>query len=176
MTTGTKRRTIHRGRLISLALESVRLPNDRSVELEVVRHPGGAVVVAIDEERRVCLLRQHRHAVGEERLWELPAGCIDPDDPSPLHTARRELQEEAGLEAARWSSLGSILPSPGFCDEVLHLYLATELTVVERNQQDDEIIEVHWMDFDQAVSMAAGGEIRDSKSVAGLFRAERHKD
>lgn len=164
-------KTLYHGRLISLALETTRLPNGHSVQLEVVRHPGGAVIAALNAAGQVCLLKQHRYAVGSDSLWELPAGCIDPEDASPLDTAKRELEEEAGVRAGRWTSLGSILPSPGFCDEILHLYLARELTLVDTRQQEDEIIEVHWLDFDRAVAMAADGEISDSKSVAALFRA-----
>lgn len=170
---GGRDRTIYSGRLISLNLETVRLPNGRPTQLEVVRHPGGAVAAAVDEADRVCLLKQYRHAVGEDGLWELPAGCIDAADPTPLDTAQRELEEEAGVRAARWRKLGSILTSPGFCDEVLHLFLAEALSHVASRQDEDEVIEVHWIDLDEAVAMAAAGEIVDAKSVAALFRAER---
>ena len=165
--------TIYRGRLITLALEKVTLPDGRGLELEVVKHPGGAVISAIDENDQVCLLRQYRHAADASILWELPAGCIDPDDASPLATAKRELEEEAGVVSAQWNELGSILTSPGFCDEVLHLFLARSLTFVASRHEEDEIIEVHWLDLEQALTMATNGEITDAKTVAGLFRAKR---
>lgn len=161
---------MYKGRLIDLNLEQVRLPDGRRIELEVVRHPGGAVVCAIDGQDRVCLLRQYRHATEEGTIWELPAGCIDNTDVSPLHTAQRELREEAGLDADRWQDLGSIYPTPGFCDEVLHLFLARDLKSVPRAPQDDELIEVHWLALDEAVAMALDGRIRDAKSVVGLLR------
>ena len=162
---------IHRGSLITLARETAQLPNGHNLPLEIVRHPGGAAVVAVNSENRVCLLKQYRHAVNVDQLWELPAGCIDSNDSTPLVTAQRELKEEAGVHAQNWTELGRALPSPGFCDEVLFLFLATNLTDVDSQQQDDEIIEIHWLPFVQAVEMAASGEICDAKSVMGLFRA-----
>ena len=162
---------IYQGRLITLSTEKAQLPNGHSLDLEIVRHPGGAVVVALNQEDQVCLLRQFRYTVNESRLWELPAGCIDTHDTTPLVTAQRELREEAGLSAGNWTELGRALPSPGFCDEVLHLYLARDLSEVDKQQQDDEIIEIRWLPLIQAIEMAAQGEIYDAKSVMGLFRA-----
>ena len=168
---GTRR--VHRGRLIALDVETARLPDGSDLELEIVRHPGGAAVVAINRRGEVCLLRQFRHAVAETRLWELPAGCIDESDASPRATAARELREEAGLCAAEWHDLGTLLPSPGFCDERLHLYLARGLTSVGPSHHADEFIEILWVPLERAVDMAAAGEITDAKTVAGLFRAQR---
>ena len=164
---------IYQGSLITLAQETAHLPNGQDLHLEVVRHPGGAAVVAINHERQVCLLKQYRHAVSVHDLWELPAGCIESKDSTPLATAQRELEEEAGVHAENWVELGRALPSPGFCDEVLYLFLASELTDVDSQQQEDEIIEINWLPFAQAVEMAASGEICDAKSVMGLFRAHR---
>ena len=154
---------------MELGLETAALPDGRALELEVVRHPGGAAVVALDAGERVCLLRQYRHA-GGGWLWEVPAGKLDPGEP-PEATARRELAEEAGLAAATWASLGSILSTPGFCDEVIHLYLARDLSTVPSRPGPHEVLEVHWVPFGEAVARAARGEIRDAKTVVGLFRA-----
>ena len=104
-------RRIHEGRAVHLDLERVLLPNGHEVELEIVRHPGGAAVVAVDDGGRICLLRQYRHAAGGW-LWELPAGKLDEEEP-PLATARRELAEEAGVSAAEWTPLGRMISSPG---------------------------------------------------------------
>jgi len=164
-------RRIHRGRLIDLNIETARLPDGNDLELEVVRHPGGAVVAAVNQNEEVCLLRQFRHAVNQTRLWELPAGRIDAADPSPIVTAKRELQEEAGVSAGEWRDLGRLLPSPGFCSECLYLYLATELTLGAPDPHEDEIIEIIWVPLDKALGMAATGEIIDAKTVACLFRA-----
>jgi ADP-ribose pyrophosphatase len=165
-----ERKSIFRGRVIELALERVTLPNGQQTELEIVHHPGGAAVVALDTDSNVCLLHQFRHAAGGW-LWELPAGKLDPGE-APLATAQRELQEEAGLIAADWQSLGRIVSSPGVFTEVIHLFLARGLTAVATRTEEHELIEVHWLPFQQALAMARDGEITDAKSVAGLFRAQ----
>lgn len=164
-------REIYSGRLIRLNRETVALPNGTDVELDIVHHPGGAVVVALDDEDNVCLLRQFRHAAGGV-IWELPAGCIDPGDTEPLATARRELEEEAGLVARDWRELGSIFTTPGFCDEVLYLFLARDLRVTSTDHGDDELIEVRWLRFSDALGMVMDNEIRDAKSVSGLLKAQ----
>ncbi|MDW7708884.1 MAG: NUDIX hydrolase [Deferrisomatales bacterium] len=144
------------------------LPGGRTLPLEVVRHPGGAAAVAVDHRGRVCLLRQFRHAVGGW-LWEIPAGKLDPGE-TPERTARRELEEEAGVRAGTWLSLGQIVTAPGFCDEVIHLFLAQDLETGNPRPEDHEVLEVHWVDLGEALRRAAG-ELRDAKTVAGLFRA-----
>jgi len=158
-----------RGRIVEVAVEQVTLPNGRPMTLEVVRHPGGAAVVALDANNRVCLLRQYRHVVGGW-VWELPAGKLDPDEP-PATTARRELAEEAGVEAARWNDLGRLISSPGIFTETIHLYLAREHAAVPAQPEEHELFEVHWVPLGEAVERAARGEIVDGKTVAGLFRA-----
>jgi ADP-ribose pyrophosphatase len=163
------RTTLYRGDVVDLGLETVTLPNHRTLQLEVVRHPGGAAVVAIDTQTRVCLLRQYRHAAGGW-LWELPAGKIDRPE-SPQQTAQRELQEEAGLAASDWRRLGSFLSTPGFCDERIHLYLARGLSPVTADVHEHEVIEVHWLDFRLALEQAYSGEIDDGKTLIGLLLA-----
>src|SRR5262245_42552561 len=120
-----ERKAIFDGRVIKVGVETVELPNGHRLPLEVVRHPGGAAIVAVDTENRVCLLRQYRHAT-DGYLYELPAGKLEPDEP-PEATARRELEEEAAVSATTWSSLGQFFSSPGVFTEVIHLYLATGL-------------------------------------------------
>ena len=166
----TKTQVVFRGKVVSISHDEVALPNGRTAELEVIHHPGGAAVAAIDAGGRVCLLRQFRHAAGGW-IWELPAGKLEPQEP-PLTTATRELEEEAGQRAARWDQLGHILSSPGVFDEVIHLYLARELSEIALNHEPHESIEVHWLPLTQALRMAQGGEILDAKTVAGLFRAQ----
>jgi ADP-ribose pyrophosphatase len=121
------------------------------------------------EDGRICLLRQFRPPLGDW-LWELPAGKIDAGE-DPLETARRELAEEAGLLARRWQSLGDLVACPGFSDEILHLFLATELQVVPTRRDEDEHIETHWVPYAEARAWARAGRIRDAKTVAALFRA-----
>lgn len=160
---------IYSGRVLQVNLERVRLPNDSIADLEIIHHPGGAAVVALDDANRICLLRQFRHAAGGW-IWELPAGKIDNSEP-PLQTAQRELEEEAGRQAAEWRSLGDCFTSPGVFTEVVHLFLATGLKVKEHQHEANEVIEVHWLPFEQVMQMAHSGELRDGKSLAGLLRA-----
>jgi 8-oxo-dGTP pyrophosphatase MutT (NUDIX family) len=160
------------GRVIEVNVERVPLPNGTTAELEIVRHPGGAAVVAIDADQRVCLLRQFRHAAGGW-IWELPAGKIDNREP-PLDTARRELEEEAGMAAAAWQPLGDYLSSPGVFTEVIHLFLATELTPLPQRPEEHEVFEVHWLPFSDVLQMARSGELRDGKSLVGVYRAAEH--
>ena len=134
-------KSLYEGRVVRLGLESLRLPNGKALELEVVRHPGGAAVVALDAGDRVCLLRQYRHAAGGW-LWELPAGKLEPGEAAQL-TAQRELEEEAGLQAGTWDKLGEFLTTPGFCDEIIHLFLARQLTGIPARPQAHELIEIH---------------------------------
>jgi 8-oxo-dGTP pyrophosphatase MutT (NUDIX family) len=161
--------SIFTGRVLQLNVERVRLPNGSVADLEIAHHPGGAAIVAIDDQQRVCLLYQFRHAAGGW-IWELPAGKIDNKEP-PFETAQRELTEEAGMTASNWQSLGDCVSSPGVFTEVIHLYLATELTTVEMAPEEHEVFRVEWRPFDEALKMAQSGEIRDGKTIVGLFRA-----
>jgi 8-oxo-dGTP pyrophosphatase MutT (NUDIX family) len=166
-----KQRVIYTGKIIRLTLDTVKLPNGSTAELEIMHHPGGAAVVALDAEGRVCLLRQYRHAAGGW-LWELPAGKLDNRE-APLLCAQRELEEEAGMRAADWQSLGKIVSSPGVFTEVIHLHLARELTAVPLRPEEHEVIEVHWLPWAEALRMAQAGEIEDAKTLAGLLRAQQ---
>jgi ADP-ribose pyrophosphatase len=161
--------TVFDGRVITVNVEHIRLPNGRTGCFEIVHHPGGAAVVAVDSNGRVCLLRQFRPA-GGGWIWELPAGRLEPGE-APESTARRELAEEAGREARHWESLGSILSSPGVLAETIHLFLARDLATVPLAQEAHEIIEIHWVDLATALRQALSGELRDSKTVIGLLRA-----
>jgi 8-oxo-dGTP pyrophosphatase MutT (NUDIX family) len=160
---------VFQGRIVSVVLETVTLPNGKRAPIEVVQHPGGAAAVALDVRNRVCLLRQYR-PVFNDWLWELPAGKLDAGE-APLATAQRELVEEAGVQAARWTPLGAIFSSPGVFGEIVHLYLAQDLMIVPTATEEHELIEVHWVALPEALARAAAGDINDGKTVAGLFRA-----
>src|SRR5882757_4553195 len=161
--------TVHfRGRVITVTTDEVILPNGHRATLEVVRHPGGAAVVAVDSERRVCLLRQYRYVAGGW-IWELPAGKLEPNEP-PLETAKRELIEEAGMSARHWESLGSVFSSPGVFSEVLHLFYAVELEPTAVAHESSEVIEIHWVPFSEAYLWAMNGQIRDAKTIIALAR------
>ena len=163
-------REVFLGRVIRLTVEQVRLPNGVVATLEIAHHPGGAAVVAIDDRERVCLLRQYRHAAGG---WvdELPAGKLDGGEP-PLECAKRELAEEAGMEASDWTLLGSFLTSPGVLTEVIHLFLARGLVAVETRPEAHEVLEPRWLPLEEAVETAVTGRLTDGKSIVGLVWAD----
>ena len=161
--------TVFSGRVITVSKEQVLLPNGNVADYEIVHHPGGAAVVALDEENRVCLLHQFRPAAGGW-VWELPAGRLEPDEP-PALTARRELVEEAGREATNWQDLGFMWSSPGVFDERIHLFLARQLRVVPAHHEPHEVLEAHWVALPEALERAMNGAILDSKTIVGLMRA-----
>lgn len=162
-------REVYKGRIVDLRLEEVELPNGVSAVLEVIRHRGAAAVVAVDGNGEVALIRQFRHAAGGF-IWEVPAGTLAPGE-APEACARRELREETGLVAERWTGLGSILTTPGFCDERIHLFLARELSAVGQALDHDEVLTVRQVPLAEALDMAQGGAIADAKSIAALYRA-----
>ena len=164
-----KLKPIFAGRVIRLDIETVRLPNGHVIDLEIVHHPGGAAIVALDEQQKVCLIRQFRHAAGGW-IWELPAGKLEPEE-SPLATARRELVEEAGREASDWQSLGAYVSSPGVFTETVHLFMARGLRPVKIAHEAAELIEIHWIPIAEACRRALNGELVDGKTVVGLLRA-----
>jgi ADP-ribose pyrophosphatase len=133
-------RLVYEGRVVSLRVDEIALPTGGSAVREVVWHPGAVVVIAIDSEEYVYLVRQYRHPIGRY-LLELPAGGLEKGE-EPLAAAQRELREEVGLEAREWTSLGSFFSSPGFVNEHLHAFLARDLVSVPNDPDDDEDISV----------------------------------
>lgn len=163
-------RLIHRGRSFALQAEDVELPDGRRVALDIVRHPGASAVVPFEDEDTVLLIRQFRHAAGGT-IWEVPAGKLDGDAPEVC--ARKELEEEAGRRAGRLETLGSIWTTPGFTDEVIHLFAAFELERVAQALEEDEVIEVVPTPFERALAMVWDGRLRDAKSALALVHAAR---
>lgn len=161
-------RRVFSGRVITVDVADVPLPNGTRAQLEIVGHPGGAAIVAVDDVGRVCLLRQYRHVAGGW-IWEVPAGKLDGRPPEV--TARAELREEAGVEAEAWQSLGRMRSSPGVFAEVVHLYLARRLRQVPAEPEANEVLEPHWVPLAQAAQRALDGDIDDAKSVIALLRA-----
>jgi len=168
-----ERKMIYEGRVIRVSIDTVDLPNGVRLPLEIVRHPGGAAVVAIDAQERVCLLRQFRHAAGGY-IHELPAGKLEPDE-APEITARRELVEEAGMSAGHFESLGEYFSSPGVFTEVIHLYLATDLTPAASAPEAGEVFQVEWWPLAEAVARARSGELKDAKTIIGILQAAARK-
>ncbi len=165
-----KVQTVYSGRVITVNVETVRLPNGHVTDLEIIHHPGGAAIVAVDAEQRVCLIRQFRHAAGGW-IWELPAGKLEPNEPA-LATAKRELIEEAGTEGSVWVSLGDYVSSPGVFTETVKLFMVHGLTPSKMAHEPAELIEVHWVPIDAACARALAGEINDGKTALGLLRAQ----
>jgi ADP-ribose pyrophosphatase len=163
-------RLVHDGRIVKLSVEEVRLPNGNTVALEVIKHPGAAAVVPLDDEGNVVMVRQYRHATGSW-LLEVPAGKLDHPGESPEDCALREVEEETGYRAGQLASLGWIWTTPGFTNEKIWLYLATDLTPTSASLQPDEVLTIEKLPMTEAVRRAAAGEIVDGKSVCALLRA-----
>ena len=163
------RQSIYKGVVVDFGLEPAQLPDGREIELEVVRHPGGAVIACVNAQLQICLIRQFRHAAGGW-IWELPAGLLEPQEP-PLETAQRELIEETGVRGKDWQSLGVILSTPGFSDEKLHLFLSRVDHLGESALEQNEFIEVHWVALADAVQRATHGAFNDAKTIVGILRA-----
>ncbi len=159
---------IHQGNLIELHREKVGLREGGHTYFDIVKHPGGSVIAAINDDEEICMLKQWRHAVNES-IWELPAGCLEHNEP-PLETAKRELEEEAAVRASDWRDLGKIVPSPGFSNEILYLFEARNLSLGTQKLDDAEQLEAHWLPLAEAREMARGGEIIDAKTLATLIR------
>lgn len=159
---------LHQGNLIELHSEKVEFPGGGHTFFDIVKHPGGAVIAAINEQDEICLLKQWRHAI-QKFIWEVPAGCLEPGEP-PLLTAQRELEEEAGVLAKEWKDLGSICSSPGFSNEILYLFEARDLSQGILKLDDAEQLEAHWLPLDKAYEMCGDGSIIDAKTLACLFK------
>jgi 8-oxo-dGDP phosphatase len=168
-----KTETVYEGRVITLVRDTVAMPGGGTSDREVVRHIGAVCVAAVDDEDRIVMVRQYRHPVGGY-LWELPAGLRDADGEAPLATAQRELAEEAGLSAERWSLLVNSYSTPGFCSEQVLIYLAEGLSeadrpegfVVEHEELDMTVERVSLAD---AVTRVLSGGIRNSSAVIGVL-------
>ena len=156
------------GRILRLERYSVRQYSGRIAKREVVRHPGGVCVVALDGDGMVAMVRQYRFPIGEH-LLELPAGKLEPGE-EPLPAAKRELSEETGLEADEWRDLGFIYTSPGFSTERLYLYLATGLHHGAQHLDLNEFLDVEYHSLESLRDMVLRGEIADGKTVAGVLK------
>lgn len=162
-------RQIYKGRVVDLRLETVTLPNQVTVTLEMIRHPGAAAIVPVHEDGSVTLVRQYRHAA-DGYIWEIPAGKLDAGE-EPVCCAARELREEVGLKAGELLRLGVIFTAPGFCDERIHLFLARQLTATAQQLDEDEVLSVSRVPLPQALDMIRSGAIQDAKTIAGLYHA-----
>jgi ADP-ribose pyrophosphatase len=160
------------GRVIHVDHDRVEFPDATTGVLEMIRHPGASAVVPMldrptDRDPRILLIRQFRHAANGF-IWEIPAGTLDGNEP-PEACARRELLEEAGQRAGGLRHLTSVLTTPGFTDEVIHLFLASDLTAADQQREADEFITVHEFPWSKVGSLIRRGEIRDGKSLCALM-------
>ena len=159
-------RNIYTGKVITLNVDTVQLPNGVTVDLETIRHPGAAAVVPVKDDGTVVLIRQFRHAAGGF-IYEIPAGKLASGE-DPLHCASRELEEEVGYRASTFELLSSIFTAPGFADEVIHVYKATGLTKGRQHWDRDEVLDVIEMPLSEAITKIEDGTIRDGKTIVGL--------
>ena len=158
-------KNIYNGKVITLNIDTVTLPNGLTVDLEMVRHPGAAAIVPLIDDT-VVLIRQFRHAAGGF-IYEIPAGKLHPGE-DPKACAARELEEEIGYRAGGLELISSIFTAPGFTDEVIHIYKATGLTKGRQHLDRDEVLEVVEMPLAEAMAMIQAGTIRDAKTIVGL--------
>ncbi len=164
------RSTAFQGCLLRLDVDTVELPDGNTAPREYIRHPGGVGVVALTENNEVLLVRQYRYPYGEI-LTEIPAGKRDPGE-EPLTTGMRELEEETGYRAATYTPLGTLYPTPGCCDEVVYLYLATDLTSADAHPDADEFLEVERCPLDEMVQRVLAGKITDAKTQIGILKTK----
>ena len=157
---------IYKGKAIHLFSGEVVLPNGKTIELDIIRHPGASAVVPLRADGKVVLIHQYRYAAGGY-LYEIPAGKLDQGE-SPETCAIREVEEEVGYHVGELKKLTAIFTVPGFCDEVIHLYLGTDLSPCPQQLDADEVIDIVEMPFDEAMAKITDQTIRDAKSIVGL--------
>jgi ADP-ribose pyrophosphatase len=159
---------IYSGRVVDLTVETIAFPDGKEMTRELVHHPGAVAIVPILSATEIIMIKQFRYSA-EGEIWEIPAGTLEPNE-SPADCAHRELVEEIGYRAGKMESLGGFYTSPGFCNEYLHLFRATDLQSAEAHLDKDEQIEVHTMTLQQALQKIESGEIIDAKTIIGLLR------
>ena len=163
---------VYEGKLVKVNRLEVTLPDGKPASREAVRHPGAAAIVPVDGDGNVTLVRQYRAPIAKI-LMEIPAGKLDFKGEDRLQAAKRELREETGLTAQNWIHLTDIVTAPGFCDELISIYLATGLSAGEDEPDEDEFLNVIKVPLAELIEKAKRGEITDSKTLIGLLLAEK---
>jgi ADP-ribose pyrophosphatase len=156
-----------KNKLFTVTDEVAHDPDGFEIHRSIVRHPGSAVMLPVDEKDRILLVHQFR-LPAEQKLWEIPAGRLDPGE-TPLKAAKRELEEETGIKAKKWVKLASFYASPGYVAEKMNLFLALDLKQGEQNLMDDERIEIEWFSKKRLREMIHNGEIKDAKTIVAFY-------
>jgi len=169
-----KSQDIFSGRIVKLKVDTVLLPDGRESTREIIEHAGAVAIVALDKEGQIIMVRQYRKPV-EQVLLEIPAGTMEEGE-DPLLCAQRELREETGYTAGSWQKILSYYSAPGFTDELLHLYLATDLSDGETQPDEDEFVETAILPLEQAYQLIFDGQIIDGKSIIGIQYALRGRE
>ena len=170
--TAIEKTTVFTGKIINVRVDKVRLCNGAVHTREVAEHNGGVCIVAVDDDKNVLMVTQYRYPI-EQELLELPAGKLEKGE-QPLSAAARELSEETGYTAGKLIPMGKFYPTPGFCNEILHLYLATDLKPGQTHPDEDEFITVSKINIDTLVKMIMDNEIVDGKTIAGVLKAYKY--
>ncbi len=166
---------IYKGKIINMRSDTALLPDGSTAVREIVEHPGGVCVAALDDDNNILLVRQFRYPYFEEIL-EIPAGKRNSPDEDPLECGRRELLEETGAMAESISFLGQLYPTPGYCEEIIWMYFATGLTFGDARPDDDEFLEPVRLPFDKALEMVMSGEIKDAKTQTAILKIKMLMD
>jgi ADP-ribose pyrophosphatase len=165
-------KTIFRGKVFDLRQDELRLPNGKTVALDIISHRGAVTIIPIDEQGQIWFIRQYRHAAGSV-LLELPAGSMEENE-APEISAHREIREEIGMAARELTELGGFFLAPGYSTEFLHIYLARDLYDAPLDPDEEEMIEIEKIPVAQAYRLAEGGQISDAKTLASLLLARSH--
>lgn len=160
-------RELLKNKLFTVVEEVANDPGGFEIKRAIIRHPGSAVMMAVDEKSKVLLVKQFR-LPAEQDLWELPAGRLDPGE-SPLQAAKRELREETGYQATKWTEIASFWASPGYVREKMTIFSAEDLTEGPQEPMEDERIEIRWFEKDELHAMIRSGQIVDAKTIVGFF-------
>ena len=167
-------KTVYRGSIVNVRNDVAELQNDNRASREVVEHPGGVGIVPVAKDNKILMVRQFRYPM-EEELLEIPAGKLGEGE-DPFECAVRELSEETGCTAGKYVNLGAIYPSPGFCRETLHLYLALDLEYGEMHLDENELLSVEAIGIDELIGMIMANELKDAKSVVGIMMTKKYLD
>lgn len=159
---------LYRGKIVNLRVDNAELPDGTTALREVIEHPGGVCVAALTEKEELLFVEQFRYPYMETVL-ELPAGKLEYGE-DPFEAGKRELQEETGAAAENYRDLGKLYPTPGYCGEIIHMYLAENLTFSEQHLDEDEFLEVRRIPLEEAFQMVMRNEIRDSKTQVGILK------